>query len=60
MRKNILFIGECCYVYDDNGIKGYIISHPYNIKIIMKDKSEDYKITAVQYYIKNIFFFQNI
>jgi ribosomal protein S18 acetylase RimI-like enzyme len=20
-----------CYVYDDNGIKGYIISHPYNI-----------------------------
>ena len=22
---------EGCYVYDDNGIKGYIISHPYNI-----------------------------
>ena len=20
-----------CYVYDDNGIKGYVISHPYNI-----------------------------
>ena len=22
---------EGCYVYDDNGIKGYVISHPYNI-----------------------------
>ena len=22
---------EGCYVYDDNGIKGYIITHPYNI-----------------------------
>ena len=22
---------EGCYVYDDNGIKGYIISHPYNL-----------------------------
>ena len=22
---------EGCYVYDDNGIKGYIISHPWNI-----------------------------
>jgi len=22
---------EGCYVYDDDGIKGYIISHPYNI-----------------------------
>jgi ribosomal protein S18 acetylase RimI-like enzyme len=22
---------EGCYVYDDNGVKGYIISHPYNI-----------------------------
>jgi len=22
---------EGCYVYDENGIKGYIISHPYNI-----------------------------
>jgi predicted acetyltransferase len=22
---------EGCYVYDDKGIKGYIISHPYNI-----------------------------
>ena len=21
---------EGCYVYDDNGIKGYVISHPYN------------------------------
>jgi len=22
---------EGCYVYDDNGVKGYLISHPYNI-----------------------------
>ena len=22
---------EGCYVYDDNGVKGYVISHPYNI-----------------------------
>jgi ribosomal protein S18 acetylase RimI-like enzyme len=22
---------EGCYVYDDNGIKGYIISHPWNV-----------------------------
>ena len=25
---------EGCYVYDDNGIKGYIISHPYNIPVV--------------------------